>query len=271
VASYDEVIPPGKAGTIRASIHTSNYRGPVVKSITVTSDDPAKSFVALNVSLEIVGSVNVLPMATVQMAPRLKGFSSPAKVLIRKDPTEKGTLDLGGLVASKPWLKLTSRKVTSDEPAEEGLPAAQPGDVVISLLVDAPPVGTHMESITFKTGLHREPEVTVPVMVTVRPAVYLQPKDLILNPPAGPASAATGQVLGTVREDLDPKSLAVVSDSPAFAARVEPSGERAFRIVVDWSGATPSAPTETSLHVRAGGESVDLPVRVNLARKEAAP
>jgi len=271
VASFDEVVPPGKAGTLHASIHTASYRGPVVKVITVTHDDPSQGPIALNLSLDIVGSVNILPFASVQIAPNTRGLQRPPKVLIRKDATETGTLEVDGIVTSAPWLKATVRKITAEEPAVDGLPAAQPGDVELTVKAENPPVGSRAENLSFKTGLTREPSVTVPVMVVVRAAVILQPSNLILLPAAGPATTATGQVMGAVREDLDPKSLTVVSDSPAFSTHLEPSGERAFRIVVDWNGKGASAPIETTLHVRAGSETTDLPVRVNLARTGATP
>jgi hypothetical protein len=187
-------------------------------------------------------------------------------LLLRKDDTEKGTLTVEGLKASVPWLKVSARKVTANEPPVEGLPAALVGDYVLSVLVDHPPVGSTAQTITFQTGLSREAQMSIPVTVTVRPPVVLQPNALILQPLADAPGSATGQVLAAIREDLDPTTLKVASDDKAFVARVENSGERAFRLIVDWTGKGKKASTETKLHLRVGGESIDLPVRVNLAR-----
>jgi hypothetical protein len=271
VASYDEVVPPGKAGKLKASVHTENYRGAIVKSITVSHDDPSQPAIVLTVKANVVGSVNVLPYPALALAPRLKGFGSPAKLLIRKDPTETGTLKVSDAASSVPWLDVALREITSVEPAVEGLPEAQPGDVALSVQVTGvPPTGIHAETVTFKTGLTREPTVSIPVHVTVRAAVMLQPRDLILNPVPGEPDRASGEAFANVRDDLDPRTVAVTSDDPAFSVRVDPAGERAFHVYVDWSSKGASTPTATSIEIRVAGETVTLPVRVNLLRRSEA-
>ena len=133
MASFDEVIPPGKAGTIRTSIHTASLRGPIAKGITVTHDDPTQGPIALSVKANVVGSVELLPMPILALAPRVKGPSTPGKVIVRKDGSETGTLNVGDITSSAPWMKVSKRVVTAPEPAIEGLPEAKPGDTVLSV------------------------------------------------------------------------------------------------------------------------------------------
>jgi hypothetical protein len=266
VASFDEVVPPGQAGSIKVSIHTANYKGPIGKGITVTHDDTSQGPIMLSVKANVVGSAVVFPYPSLTLAPRMKGFKQPAQLLIRRDETEKGTLDITGLTASVPWLKTTLRKVTAPEPAVEGLPAAIPGDYVISVLVDHAPVGSTAQTLTFKTGLTRESQMTIPVMVTVRAPVVLQPNELILQPKPEASDEATGQILAAIREDLDPKTLVVTADDKAFVVKLDPPGERAFKLIVDWKAKGKKSATETTVHLRVGEDSVDLPVRVNLSR-----
>jgi hypothetical protein len=263
VASFDEVIPPGKAGSIRASIHTANLKGPIGKSITVTHDDTTQEAIVLGVTAQIVGSVDAMPFAAMQLARLRRGFENPAKLLLRKDATEKGTLAISGVAASAPWLKASARKVTAAEPPVDGIPAAQPGDFVLSVQAVGAPAGNHVENVTFKSGLPREPKVTIPVTVNVQPAVNLQPATLILTPAANASDGATGQVLASIREDLDPKTLTFRSDAAAFVVRADPPGERAFRIVVTWAGKGAKTATATTVHIRVGSETVDLPVRID--------
>jgi hypothetical protein len=263
VASFDEVIPPGKAGTIRASIHTASLKGPIGKSITVTHDDTTQGAIVLGVNAKVVGSVDIFPFAGLQLARHRRGFENPAKLLLRKDATEQGTLAVNGLVASASWLKAAARKVTVAELPVDGIPAAQPGDVVLTVQAEAAPVGSHMENVTFKTGLSREPQLTIPVTVNVQPAVTLQPAELTLAPAPDSPEGATGQVLASVREDLDPKTLTLRADAPAFVVRADPPGERAFRLIVTWSGKGPKTPATTTVHIKVGAESADLPVRVD--------
>ena len=271
MASFDEVVPPGKAGSIRASVHTASYKGGIGKSITVTHDDTSQGPITLTVTARIVGSVEILPYPALQLARGRRGFLTPAKLIVRKDETEEGTLAFDGLAASVPWVQVSARKVTAEEPPVEGLPAAKPGDIVLSVQADGAPGGTNVVNVTFKTGLSREPQVTIPVTVNVQPAVTMQPNDLILNPTPDLPESASGQVLASIREDLDPKTVIITSDAPAFAVRVVPPGERAFRLFVEWEGKGKSPPTETTIRIRVGTETIDLPVRVNLARAGKAP
>jgi hypothetical protein len=270
VASFDEVVPPGKAATLKASIHTANYKGPIGKQVTVTHDDKSQGPIVLNVTANIVGSVEVLPFPALQLARRRRGFKDPALLIVRKDATEKGSLAFTGLAASAPWLKISSRKVTKDEPPVEGLPAAVPGDVVISVQADpATPIGSHVENLTFKTGLPREPLVTIPVTVFVQPPLSVQSTELTLVPVAGAPDSATAQVFGSVRDDIDPKAITVTSDVPSFTPSVEATSAQSFRVTVAWSGKGKKPKTDAVVHIKAGTESVDLPVRVNLPK--AAP
>jgi len=267
VASYDEVVPPGKAASIKASVHTANYKGPIAKQITVTHDDKSQGPLILSVSANIVGSVEVLPFPALQLARRRRGFDTPALLIVRKDQSESGKMAFADLTSSVPWLKIGSRAVTAQEPPVEGLPAAQAGDVVISVqATDAAPVGSHVEKITFKTGLKREPLVSVPVTVFVQPPLAVQSAELILTVVPEAADTATGQVFGTIREDVDPKSVTVSADNPAFSPRFESTTSQAFRVIVDWSGKGKDAKTETVVHLRSGKIALDVPVRVNLAQ-----
>jgi hypothetical protein len=272
VASFDEVVPPGKAGSIKASVHTASYKGPIGKQVTVTHDDASQGPIQLNVTANIVGSVEVLPFPALQLARRRRGFTAPALLIVRKDVTEQGELAFGGLAASVPWIKVSSRKVAAEEPAVEGLPAAKPGDVVLSVLANADaPVGNHSENISFTTGLTREPKVIVPVTVYVQAAITVQPAELILTPAADSPTAANGQVLAALRDDVDLKSVTAESASSAFTVKVDPSGAQAFRLLVDWKGEGKHPATDSIIHVRAGKESIDLPVKVVTAKAAQAP
>ncbi len=271
MASFDEVIPPGKAGTIKASVHTSAYKGQITKQITVTHDDKSQGPIQLVLTANIVGSVDVLPYAALQLTRKRAGFEKPAQLIIRKDPTEKGDLTLSSLQASVPWIKASSRKVNAAEAPVEGLPAAQPGDVVVSVQATGqPPVGSHSETVSFKTGLSREPEVKIPVTVFVQAAVTLQPQELILTPSQQATDTASGQVLAAIRDDIDMKTVTAKSDSDAFAVRIDPSGSAGFRLLVDWNAKGKHPAMATTVHVKAGKETFDLPVRVNVVKTAQA-
>lgn len=62
MAEYDQVIPPGQAGKISATLNTKKYRGRLNKSIMVSTNDPSQEKVTLYMRCSVLG-VKVLPVA----------------------------------------------------------------------------------------------------------------------------------------------------------------------------------------------------------------
>jgi hypothetical protein len=77
---------------------------------------------------------------------------------------------------SAPWIVVKPRKVKEAEPAAEGLPPAVAGDWILDVSVgeDAPKVQA-AQTLKFKTGLPREPEVLIPVSVVLQSPMRVTP------------------------------------------------------------------------------------------------
>ena len=56
MTEFDKVIHPGGVGKVTASVHTTNFKGEIVKSITVTTNDPTNQ----HVSLQLKANVTVM-------------------------------------------------------------------------------------------------------------------------------------------------------------------------------------------------------------------
>ncbi len=176
MAAFDAEILPGKAGKVTAQLATENYRGAVDKAITVTSNDPKNGTTVLHLKATIVGSVEVLPRMFLGF-PSYPLWDFSAKLLVRKVKSETGELKITDLTSTAPWLTTRSRKVEKPEPEADGLPALVPGDWVIDIEVSetAPPGQSSQQSVKFKTGLTREPVITIPVAVALQQAMQAVP------------------------------------------------------------------------------------------------
>ncbi len=262
MASFDEVIPPGQAGKVSAQLKTENYRGPVEKVITVTSSDSSRPSVSLRLKARIVGSVEVLPRPGLQF-PAGVNFDYAGKLVIRKDETESGDLKVTDLTTTAPWLVATSRKVEQPEVLGEGLPAGQPGDYIIDVSVadDAPRTQGGFQ-VRFKTGLPREPEVTVPVSVVLQNAMRIVPTFLFLPPQREETTPATGVLTAMVRPGLSKEPLRATASPEAFSVRVEPDGPRKYKAMVTWTPKGPDTAKEGNVVFRLGEESTTVLVRV---------
>lgn len=256
MTSFDEVIPPGKAGNVTAKLDTTKLHGSVGRGITVRTDDPGSPSLFLTVRAEIVGGVTILPDEVLHVNNGSSGGTG-GSVVITRGSGESGTLAIGNLRASVPWLTATAEPVTQLRPGGDGLPAARPGDWVIQVTPAAgTPYGRQRAELSFSTGLPRQSEVVLPVLVFLEPPVRLSMERLTL-PKSGAGEAEPQTVLLTVRPGLDPAALEIEARPASLQARLEPSGPRGFKLYVSWQGA---GEPHGEILFRVGAESFSLPV-----------
>lgn len=246
-------------GHLTATLRTEKLKGKVGKSITVYSNDPQTPTLRLSVRAVVIGSVIVLPREYISIGgPPMRRGSS--KVLVRQDPMESGELRISDLKTSLPWLTVEAQKLEEKRPPSDGLPLGQPGDYLLEVKLGEPtesPTGRTRAQLTFKTGLKRQPEVTIPITVDLRPPVNLSTQRLLLAPPAE-GEVAEGTVLVTVRPGLDPNKLQAEARPGALKVELEPAGPRRFKAHVFWDGA---ALAEGAITFMVGGERLKLPVQ----------
>lgn len=255
-------------GTIKATIQTERYRGPVAKGITVTTNDPQRGTLQLTVRLDIAGSVTLLPGQVLTVG-NLRGRPGPARMLVRKDPSETGTLRIGGLRASVPWLGVRAVEVGPDGAGGpvEGAGEARPGDWIVEAQVQGePPDGARSLTVTFETGLSREPTVSVPVQVLWRPAIRFSSPSVVLDPGAG----APPPLLVSFRPDVDVRGATVTAEPEGLEARLETANAQAMHVRLRWAAASPP-PTEGRVTVRAGSDSATAAVRFSNVPAAATP
>jgi len=253
------VIPPGQVGKLTATLDTSAQSGDIGKGVSITTNDPTVPVVQVVIKARIVGSVVLLPGFTGLISNRqAETYGTP--FMIRQEPGEEGMLQITESHASVPWIDVEVRKLTEKYPSERGVPAGWPGDwrLVAKLKKDAP-VGHFKETVRFKTGLPREPEVTLQLVVDVRPPVNLNSAEVHLVP---------GQpliVLASLRRDLAPQEAqAVKLTAPeGLSARTEPGRGRFFKLHLEWNGPPPDAPVE--LRMEVAGQTQTTPILIGKA------
>jgi hypothetical protein len=262
VASFDEAIPPGQVGKIKAQVHTTNLSGKIGKTVQVTTNDPAQPAFALNIQGSVVASVLLLP------GPRLFAYGGGGgnrpmgRLLVRRDVSESGELKVTDLKPSVPWLEATARKLDGTEAALPGLPAIAAGDWLVEVKATPPPGTTNSaQQIQFRTNLKREPEVTVPVSVVIPQFVTVQPSELTIRQ-ATDGAAAEGTILAILRQDIDPQTVKIEVKPATFHLETAQAGPtpRHMRITVHWD---PSGSAKAgTLVIRDADETKEIPIRV---------
>ena len=215
-------------GYLDATLDTDSLRGIVGKGIILTVNDPVRPKVTLAVKALVMGSALVLPPETLS----LKNVKeSGIRRILRKDPTESGTLAVGNVQTTVPWLVATARPLETTEAKMPGLPVIREGDWLLEIKL-RPPIdyGSHEENVFFDTGLARHPRFTLGVECELRPPVSLPSETLRL-----PASGRETVVL-SVRKGLDPDALTAEARPAGLGVALERAGDRFYKANITWSG-----------------------------------
>ncbi|MBD3868773.1 MAG: hypothetical protein IFK94_11665 [Acidobacteria bacterium] len=180
---------PGREGKLKVTVKTAGYYGKVSKTIALKSDDPVRPDVTLKVKMALVGSAILMPSNHLLLRYRMDKPTT-GQLLVRQDPTESGTLAVSELTSSEPWLTVRTRKVEAEESLERGFKAG-PGDFILEFEVpEKPGAGAFRAEVTFRTGLTREPVISIPVTFTARAFGVPSTRRLLLrrDRPDGPVS-----------------------------------------------------------------------------------
>lgn len=114
MAHFDRVIPPGGEGKITLKVDLKGYQGKVWKSATVTSNDPQKPSLHLNLQGMVKPWIEIRPSAFIQFKIPAEGpeeriielssHSQPFQILkIESSLGEKITVQLETLIEKKKY------------------------------------------------------------------------------------------------------------------------------------------------------------------------
>jgi hypothetical protein len=221
-------------GRIRATVETGKYRGAVSKSITVTTNDPQRPTVQLVVRADIVGSVELLPGSVLTVG-NLQGSPATARMVVRKEESEEGALRIENVRASAPWLVARAYLWEAGSLAEaiRGVPSPEEGDWILEAEIAAdPPHGSRTLTVSFDTGLSREPQVRVPVQVLWRPAIRFSAPVVVFDL----AASSSPPLVVSFRPDVDVASATISAEPEGLEARMEPANSRSMHVRLRWAG-----------------------------------
>jgi hypothetical protein len=257
VADFDPLIGPGSVGHVRVNLLTTELSGPVTKGVIVRTNDPQQETIVLTLKALVRGSVSLFPESVIFMRKRA-GETPVGRLLISKARGEEGALEISDVTLSDPRLVATAVRLETARPRGGGLPAAAPGDWVLEVRFrdDMTVYGRVEEQLRFRTGLARQPEMTVELESNLQAPVTLSTKSLVLD---RTEDGARGTVFVSVRKGLDPGLLRVEVEPAGLDVEIEPSTERLFKLQVSWAGGALSG---ASIRLAVGEDSVVLPVEL---------
>lgn len=211
---WTRTLAPGASGSIPLKFDSAQFSGPIAKTITVVSNDPATP----ETVLEIKGIVRAPVMVShpVIIFPALTDPTQSATRSVTIRHEVEGALKLSDLTCDKPHFKPVLKEIV-------------PGKEFELQVTTVPPFesGTHTARIELKTSNADMPTITVQAVVTVLPAVQVAPTELMF--PLAKLAAPEKRyvvVLNHRGGDLQLSDLETNARGVAFAVQRNPDGRQ---------------------------------------------
>lgn len=170
VADYDKTINPGGAGVIAAVVDTTNFKGPIAKSVRVFTNDPSNPQINLVIKANIKTHVEIEPgyarFVAVHGEPNAK---SVQKVWSK----EKPDLQILGAKSPYPHVKVAYAEATADE--RDSRASGRQWRITVELDADAP-VGPMADYIDVTTDHPELQTIRIPISGFVRPVLSVTPR-----------------------------------------------------------------------------------------------
>ncbi|MHB9008402.1 MAG: DUF1573 domain-containing protein [Limisphaerales bacterium] len=216
---WSRQVAPGGRGVIPIEFLTASFKGPVEKTLKVTSNDPDHPATSLTVRATVWWPIEVTPdFAMLRVVP---GLDSNAPVVLRIKNHLDEPLELGQPESNHRSIAAQLRTLTLGREFE--------------LVVRAvPPLssGNAFGRITLTTSQTNKPTLSIPAYVVPQPAVAISPSRALL--PSPPLNSVVTQVVTITGHGAKPLELSepkLNADGPALELREVEVGTR-FEIVM---------------------------------------
>lgn len=252
MAEFDKAIPPGGVGKVTASLDTSHYKGPITKSVQVTTNDSRTSQVVLQLKAEIVTAVDVVPTD----APVIQTvFGEPRPTEITVSAPDGKAFDILAVQAD-PSLGVTVRAAPEASAARRGVkrshgrPVAAGSSRYLVTITPKPdaPVGQSSAQVTLTTNLPKAETVPIRARLLVVGQVRVIPQQLVVRP-GQEVSVLHVKISKTTGAAL--KILAVESSDPEFTTTTTTIVEgREYDLAVTYTGKPGRGPVSSRITVK---------------------
>lgn len=250
VASFDAKVAPGGKGKIHAELDTSDFQGPVAKTITVTSNDPTNPRLTLTIKAKIEPHIAVFPGYARYIYVQTLDPGTVAQTLWPLDGQDFRVLSVD---SPYPFIHASFREATEAERKPEG--KGRQWRVEMAIQPDAA-VGPLREFLVIKTDHPKQPEVRVPISGFVRPLLHVTPQVAdfgAVEAGAGPREVA----LTLVNFGEDAITIeGIDAGAPGVEAKAEATeAGRRFKITVSLTPGVAKGPLDTTVRIRTSSKA----------------
>jgi hypothetical protein len=191
VADFDKVIKPGETGKVTAHVDTTNFNGPISKSVAVETNDPSVPNAQLTISAIVKPYVEAFPAGFVRFN-LLQGDTEKQSVLIYSE--EQEPFEILKVETPQEWIRADIRKAEGADLMKVGREGQN--QYVLDVTLGGPDarIGPIAEKVRVLTNSKHQPEYLLSVSGLIRPAFRVEPTEVNFGEVAPEEAAATRTV-----------------------------------------------------------------------------
>jgi hypothetical protein len=239
VTEFDKVVPPGGVGKVTAAIHTTSFKGPITKSVTVTTNDPDHRTFALTLKAMIAVPIDVQPSENVSFMGRYDELKPHELTLVASDGKP---FDITSATLADPTFKVaveaTPETGTAEKP-KAGTLASGSSKYKVTITPPAnPKVGRVTTTLDIATTQPKSPTLAIRIIGSISGDITYAPQTVMLM---GGASATAEQKEAKIllqKPEGDPlKVLGATANNPALKPSYKMVKDgREYEVTVKYDG-----------------------------------
>lgn len=232
VAKFDKLIKPGETGKVTATVDTTNFAGPISKSVTIFSNDPDARTAQISIHAIVRPYVEAYPAGFVRYL-LLQGQSGTKYLTLYSE--EEAPFQIVGVETPGDWCQVAYRKLDEKERVKAGRPGQNQYMLKITVGGPTAPIGPLVDKIKVTTNSKHQPIYRISLSGLIRPGYNVAPN--VLNFGEVPASQTNTRIikLSTNRQD-DPAAFKIQkiesSDTKLFTAESKETEPGRYQVTV---------------------------------------
>jgi hypothetical protein len=172
VAEFTKLIKPGEKGKVVAHVDTTNFSGPIAKSVSIQSNDPQTPTAQVTIHATVKPYVEAYPAGFLRYT-ILQGEEQTQSVTLYSE--DEAPFNIVDVQSPGDWVKVDWAKIDKDaDRAAVGRKGQNQYKVNVTIAADAP-VGPLMDKILIKTSSKFQPEYRLSLSGVVRPTYIVAP------------------------------------------------------------------------------------------------
>ncbi len=227
VADFTKIIKPGQTGKVTAHVDTTNFAGPISKSVQLDTNDPAAASAQVTITAIVKPYVDAHPAGFVRFN-MLQGEAEKQSVLLYSEETEP--FEIVKIESPQDWIKVEAMKAEGEDARPKiGRDGQTQYRVDITVGGDDARVGPLAEKVHVITNSKHQPDYWISVSGVVRPPYRVEPTGINFGEVAPTDSAATRTVTLRSNNLKTPENFIVTGAESAIAgvtAEVKPTANK---------------------------------------------